>query len=71
MQDYYIGCNILWRKENPIPSGWIRIGEMSEHIRPITSDQGLQDYYKDIIILQRVDNLTYVEHLAKQRNIVL
>ena len=54
-----IGYSILWGKKNPIPEGWIQ-------------EDNYIDYYnrENIILIKKVDNLTWFEHLAKERHLV-
>ena len=61
------GYVILWEKKNPIPEGWIQESNYMDSINNITGYQNS----KTIIAIKKVDNLTWIEHLAKQRGLVI
>lgn len=52
---------ILWREKDPIPNGWIPTNDYID-IDNIDDNK--------IIAIQKVDNLTWIEHLAKERHLV-
>jgi len=54
-----IGYMSYWGVKESIPFGWIPV-----EVKQTMFGNG------QTIIIQKVDNLTYVEHLAKQKNLV-
>jgi hypothetical protein len=60
--DMPIGTIVLFTEKNPLPIGWIPTDGYVD-IDNVDGDK--------VIAIQKVDNLTYIEHLAKQRGLVV
>lgn len=67
MIDMPIGTLLLWEQKNKIPYGYIAQG----NARQFMLGQGLKtNLDESTIIILKVDNLTWIEHLAKERHLV-
>jgi cysteine synthase len=62
-----VGYMLLWEEKNPVPDGWISRGTELDFV----PDSLTLKMPENVILIEKVDNLTWIEHLAKQRGLVV
>ena len=69
IEGFPLGYRLLWRNTDPIPAGFIIRGT-ANRIYEHEYFESPRKELEDLIVIEQVDNLTWIEHLAKERHLV-